>query len=215
MRQRFRVTFTESSRAPERPAPRDCRRASRLPIFWDMRIAWGIAGVVFVAGLAALLFLRGGTAHLTEGSFASRGDGTWREGSGASDQPVRTLLLQYRSGEEATLTLSVKNTGKRPVKLVGASVLGRGLMFAPRSARFKGTPDEPHAVKPGFETSLPAGKEAAVVLTGRFSGCAGYEPGSETSDRTLAVEYSAGGEVRTVDVPLRDEIRVLAPDPCA
>jgi len=179
-----------------------------------MRIAWGIAGVVFVAGLAALLFLRGGTAHLAEGSFASRGDGTWREGSGASDQPVRTLLLQYRPGEEATLTLSVKNTGKRPVKLVGASVLGRGLMFAPRSARFKGTPDEPNAVKPGFETSLPAGKEAAVVLTGRFSGCAGYEPGSETADRTLTVEYSANGEERTVDVPLRDEIRVVAPDPC-
>jgi hypothetical protein len=180
-----------------------------------MRIAWGLAAVVFVAGLAALLFLRGGTAHLAEGSFASQGDGSWREGSGAAEQPVRALLLQYRAGEEASLTLSVKNTGRRPVKLVGASVLGRGLMFAPRSARFKGTPDEPESVKPGFETSLPAGKEAAVVLTGRFSGCAGYEPGSETSDRTLTVEYSAGGEVRTVDVPLRDEIRVLAPDPCA
>ena len=180
-----------------------------------MRIAWGVAAVVFVAGLAALLFLRGGTAHLTEGSFASQGDGTWREGSGSDAQPVRTLLLQYRTGEEATLTLSVKNTGKRPVKLVGASVLGRGLMFAPRSARFKGTPDQPRSVEPGFETSLPAGKEAAVVLTGRFTGCAGYEPGSETSDRTLTVEYSAGGEERTVDVPLRDEIRVLAPDPCA
>jgi hypothetical protein len=101
------------------------------------------------------------------------------------------------------------------VKLVGASVLGRGLMFAPRPARFKSTPDEPHAVEPGYETSLPAGKEAAVVLTGRFSGCASYEPGSETSDRTLTVEYSSGGEVRTVDVPLRDEIRVLAPAPCA
>jgi hypothetical protein len=180
-----------------------------------MRIAWGLAAVVFVAGLAALLFLRGGTAHLAEGSFASRGDGTWREGTGAKDEAVRTLLLEYRTGEDATLTLSVKNTGKRPVKLVGASVLGRGLMFAPRSARFKATPDEPHAIKPGFETSLPAGKEAAVVLTGRFSGCAAYEPGSETSDRTLTVEYRANGEVRTVDVPLRDEIRVLAPDPCA
>jgi hypothetical protein len=180
-----------------------------------MRIAWGLAAVVFVAGLAALLFLRGGTAHLVEGSFASQGDGTWREGSGAENEAVRTLLLEYRTGEEATLTLSVKNTGKRPVKLVGASVLGRGLMFAPRSARFKSTPDEPEAIKPGFETSLPAGKEAAVVLTGRFSGCAGYDPGSETSDRTLTVEYRAGGELRTVDVPLRDEIRVLAPDPCA
>lgn len=180
-----------------------------------MRIAWGLAAVVFVAGLAALLFVRGGTAHLTEGSFAARGDGDWREGSGATDQPVRALLLQYRSGEEATLTLSVKNTGKRPVKLVGASVLGRGLMFAPRSTRFRGTPDEPHSVKPGFETSLPAGKEAAVVLTGRFTGCGGYEPGSETSDRTLTVEYRAGGEERTVDVPLRDEIRVLAPESCA
>jgi hypothetical protein len=180
-----------------------------------MRIAWSVAAVVFVAGLAALLFLRGGTAHLVEGSFAAPGDGTWREGSGAADQPVRALLLDYRSGEEASLTLSIRNTGKRPVKLVGASVLGRGLMFAPRSARFKGTPDEPHSVKPGFETSLPAGKEAAVVLTGRFSGCAGYEPGSETSDRTLTVEYSAGGEERTVDVPLRDEIRVLAPASCA
>jgi hypothetical protein len=170
---------------------------------------------VFVAGLAALLFVRGGTAHLAEGSFASQGDGTWREGTGAANQPVRALLLRYRTGEDATLTLSVKNTGKRPVKLVGASVLGRGLMFAPRSARFKATPDEPHAIQPGFETSLPAGKEAAVVLTGRFSGCAAYEPGSETSDRTLTVEYRANGEVRTVDVPLRDEIRVLAPDPCA
>ena len=180
-----------------------------------MRIAWGFAAVVFVAGLAALLFLRGGTAHLTEGSFAAQGDGTWREGSGAADQPVRALLLRYRPGQEATLTLSVKNTGKRPVKLVGASVLGRGLMFAHRSARFKGTPNDPDAVEPGFETSLPAGKEAAVVLTGRFTGCMGYDPGSETSDRTLTVEYSAGGEVRTVDVPLRDEIRVLAPDPCA
>jgi hypothetical protein len=180
-----------------------------------MRIAWAVAGVVFVAGLAALLLMRGGTAHLAEGSFASKGDGTWREGSGTPDRPVRTLLLQYRSGEEATLTLSVKNTGKRAVKLVGASVLGRGLMFAPRSARFKGTPDEPDSVEPGLETSLPAGKEAAVVLTGRFSGCAGYEPGSETSDRTLTVEYRAGGQERTVDVPLRDEIRVIAPDPCA
>jgi hypothetical protein len=180
-----------------------------------MRIAWGLAAVVFVAGLAVLLFLRSGTAHLTEGSFASQGDGTWREGSGAADQPVRALVLQYRPGEDASLTLSVKNTGKRPVKLVGASVLGRGLMFAPRSARFKGTPDEPDSVKPGFETSLAAGKEAAVVLTGRFSGCAGYEPGSETSDRTLTVEYRAGGEERTVDVPLRDEIRVLAPESCA
>jgi hypothetical protein len=180
-----------------------------------MRIAWGLAAVVFVAGLAALLFLRGGTAHLTEGSFAAQGDGTWREGSGSHDQAVRALLLRYRNGEEASLTLSVKNTGKRSVKLVGASVLGRGLMFAPRSARFKSTPDEPHSVKPGFETSLPAGKEAAVVLTGRFTGCDGYEPGSETSDRTLTVEYSAGGEERTVDVPMRDEIRVHAPDPCA
>jgi hypothetical protein len=180
-----------------------------------MRIAWGLAAVVFVAGLAALLFLRGGTAHLAEGSFASQGDGTWREGSGFTDEPVRALLLKYRPGGEASLTLSVKNTGKRSVKLVGASVLGRGLMFAPRSARFKGTPDEPHAVKPGFETSLPAGKEAAIVLTGRFTGCAGYDPGSETSDRTLTVEYSSGGEERTVDVPLRDEIRVLAPDLCA
>jgi len=180
-----------------------------------MRIAWGLAAVVFVAGLAALLFLRGGTAHLTEGSFAAQGDGTWREGSGSHDQPVRALLLRYRNGEEASLTLSVKNTGKRSVKLVGASVLGRGLMFAPRSARFKSTPEQPNAVKPGFETSLPAGKEAAIVLTGRFTGCEGYEPGSETSDRTLTVEYSSGGEERTVDVPLRDEIRVLAPDPCA
>ena len=180
-----------------------------------MRIAWGLAAVVFVAGLAALLFLRGGTAHLTEGSFASQGDGKWREGSGSANQPVRTLLLAYRKGQEASLTLSVKNTGKRSVKLVGASVLGRGLMFAPRSARFKSTPEQPNAVKPGFETSLPAGKEAAIVLTGRFTGCEGYEPGSETSDRTLTVEYSAGGEERTVDVPLRDEIRVLAPDPCA
>lgn len=180
-----------------------------------MRIAWGLAAVVFVAGLAALLFVRGGTAHLVEGSFASQGDGSWREGTGAKNEAVRTLLLRYRAGEEASLTLSVKNTGKRSVKLVGASVLGRGLMFAPRSVRFKGTPDEPKSVKPGFETSLPAGKEAAVVLTGRFSGCAGYEPGSETSDRTLTVEYKAGGELRTVDVPLRDEIRVLAPNPCA
>ena len=108
----------------------------------------------------------------------------------------------------------MRNAGKRPVKLVGASVLGRGLLFAPRSARFKPTPDEPDSVKPGFEVSLPAGREAAVVLTGRFTGCASYEPGSETSDRTLTVEYSANGEERTVDVPLRDEIRVLAPDPC-
>ena len=179
-----------------------------------MRIAWAVAAVVFAAGLAAILFVRGGTAHLVEGSFASHGDGTWREGSGATDQPVRTLVLQYRSGDEASLTLSVKNTGKRSVKLVGASVLGRGLLFAPRSARFKSTPDEPGAVKAGHETSLPAGKEAAVVLTGRFIGCASYEPGSETSDRTLTVEYTAGGAVRAVEVPLRDEIRVVAPEPC-
>jgi hypothetical protein len=180
-----------------------------------MRIAWGLAAVVFVAGLAALLFLRGGTAHLVEGSFAAPGDASWREGTGAGDESDRALLLRYRAGEEASLTLSVKNTGKRPVKLVGASVLGRGLMFAPRAARFKGTPDEPDAVKPGSETSLPAGKEAAVVVTGRFSGCASYEPGSETSDRTLTIEYTAGGAVRSVSVPLRNEIRVLAPDPCA
>jgi hypothetical protein len=179
-----------------------------------MRIAWGLAAVVFVAGLAALLYARGGTADLAEGSFAARGDGTWREGSGAQDEPVRTLLLRYRSGEDASLTLSVRNAGKRPVKLVGASVLGRGLMFAPRSARFKPTPEEPEAIKPGFETSLPAGKEAAVVLTGRFTGCADYEPGSETADRTLTVEYEAGGATRTVDVPLRDEIRVVTPVPC-
>ena len=181
-----------------------------------MRIAWGLAAVVFVAGLGALLYARGGgKAHLVEGSFASRGDGTWREGSGAADDPVRTLLLRYRSGRDASLTLSVRNAGKRPVKLVGASVLGRGLMFAPRSARFKGTPEQPDAIKPGFEVSLPAGKEAAVVLTGRFTGCADYEAGSETADRTLTVEYEAGGSTRTVDVPLRDEIRVIAPDPCA
>ena len=68
-----------------------------------MRIAWGLAAVVFVAGLAALLFLRGGTAHLVEGSFASQGDGTWREGSGAAEQPVRSLLLQYRAGAGAWL----------------------------------------------------------------------------------------------------------------
>ncbi len=179
-----------------------------------MRIAWTLAAVVFAAGVAAILFVRGGTAHLVEGSFVSHGDGTWREGSGATGQPVRTLVLQYRSGEEASLTLSVRNTGKRPVKLIGAAVLGRGLMFAPRSARFKSTPNEPGAVKRGSETSLPAGKEAAVVLTGRFSGCASYESGSETSDRTLTVEYRAGGEVRAVEVPLRDEIRVIAPDTC-
>jgi hypothetical protein len=179
-----------------------------------MRIAWGLAAVVFVAGLAAILFARGGTAHLVEGSFAARGDGTWREGSGAHDAPVRALLLRYRSGEDASLTLSVRNTGRRPVKLVGASVLGRGLLFAPRSARFKPTPEQPDSVEPGLETSLPAGKEAAIVLTGRFTGCGDYEPGSETSDRTLTVEYEAGGEARTIDVPLRDEIRVVTPDSC-
>jgi hypothetical protein len=47
-----------------------------------MRIAWGLAAVVFVAGLAAILFARGGTADLVEGSFASHGDGRWRNGSG-------------------------------------------------------------------------------------------------------------------------------------
>ena len=46
-------------------------------------------------------------------------------------------------------------------------------------------------------------------------GARAAEPGSETSDRTLTVEYSAGGVVRTVEVALRDEIRVLAPAPCA
>jgi hypothetical protein len=109
----------------------------------------------------------------------------------------------------------VRNTGKGPVKLVAASVLGRGLMFAPRPARFEPAPDEPGAIRPGFEAELPAGREAAVVLTGRFIGCADYEPGSQTSDRTLTLEYADGGSTATVDVPLRDEIRVIAPDPCA
>ncbi|WP_028057574.1 hypothetical protein [Candidatus Solirubrobacter pratensis] len=180
-----------------------------------MRIAWGLGAVVFVAGLAAILFVRGGTADLVEGSFASRGDGRWRDGSGAGGEPVRTLLLAYRPGEDASLTLSVRNRGKRAVKLVGAEVLGRGLMFAPRAARFKPTPAEPHAVRPGAAVSLPAGKEAAVELTGRFTGCGDYERGAETSDRTLTVAYESGGEMRTVDVPLRDEIRVISPDPCA
>jgi hypothetical protein len=192
----------------------DCARAANLPIFYGMRIAWGLAAVVFVAGLAAILFARGGTAELVEGSFASRGDGTWREGSGARDEPVRTLLLRYRAGEDASVTLSVRNAGGRAVKLVGASLLGRGLMFAPRSARFGPTPDQPDSVKPGFEVSLAAGKEAAVELTGRFTGCGDYDGGSETADRTLTVEYDSGGERRTVDVPLRDEVRVVAPDPC-
>jgi hypothetical protein len=179
-----------------------------------MRVAWGVAAVIFVVGLTALVLMRGGTPELVEGSFASRGDGRWREGSGAKDAPVRTLVLEYRSGREASVTLSVRNAGRNAVRLVGASVLGRGLMFSPRPARFEPPPGEPHAVKPGPEVDLPAGREAAVVLTGRFTGCGDYEPGSQTSARTLTVQYRDGGETRSLDVPLRDEIRVVAPDPC-
>jgi hypothetical protein len=179
-----------------------------------MRVAWSLAAVVFAVGIAALVLTRGGTPELVEGSFASRGDGTWREGSGASDEPVRTLMLEYRGGEEASLTLSIRNAGKRAVRLVGAFVLGRRLMFAPRPARFEPAPDQPDAVEPGREAELPAGRETAVVVTGRFTGCGDYEPGSQTSGRTLTVAYRDGGETRTVDVPLRDEIRVVAPEPC-
>jgi hypothetical protein len=180
-----------------------------------MRIAWGIAGVVFVVGLAALLFLHDGAPKLAEGTFASAGDGNWREGSSASDTPIRTLLLPYRGGQEASFQLSVRNDGKHPVRLVGASVLGSTMMFSPQPARFKPSPADAHAIKAGAEVELPAGHEAAVVVTGRFTGCSRYSPGTETATRTLSVRYREGSDERTLAVPLRNEIRVTAPEKCS
>jgi hypothetical protein len=176
--------------------------------------AWAIGGLVFVGGLAALLLLHGGTPKLVEGSYAAPGDATWRENAG-SELPARTLLLRYRSGQEASLSLSVRNDGGRAVRLVGASVLGRDLMFAPRQTRFEPTPADPRAVRSGSEVELPPDHETAVVLSGRFSGCAAYESGSETASRTLTVLYDDGGRTRALDVRLRNEIRVAAPDGCS
>ena len=172
---------------------------------------------MFVVGVAALLLLRGGPPKLVEGSSASPGDGQWRDNPPDGDAPARSLLLRYQSGEQASFTLSVRNEGKHDVSLTGAYVLGRNLMFAPRPARFKRAPGESTAFKfrPGLKVDLPAGREVAVVLTGRFTNCNAYEPGSETSTRTLSVDYLDGGATRTLDVPLRNEIRVIAPDSCS
>jgi hypothetical protein len=176
--------------------------------------AWALAAVVFVVGLVPLVLLRGGSPTLVEGSFAARGDGSWHEAS-EPGRPARTLLLRYEPGEEASFSLSVRNDGKHAVRLVGASVLGRDLMFAPRPARFEPTPADARAVRPGSEVELAPGHETAIVVTGRFTGCREYAPGSETSSRTLSVNYRDGGETHALDVPLRNEIRVTAPDRCS
>jgi hypothetical protein len=181
-----------------------------------MRWAWLLAAVVVAGGVTAGLVLRGGPPKLEEGSFAASGDGRWRENrSPSGDEPVRTLLLRYRPGGNASFSLSVRNAGGDPVRLVGASVLGRDFMFSPRRARFEPSPSDAHGVKPGPEVKLPPGYETAVVITGHFTGCASYDAGSETASRTLALSYRDGDATRTIAVPLRNEIRVTAPEKCS
>jgi hypothetical protein len=183
-----------------------------------MRWAWAAAAAIFVVGLAVLLFLRGGTPELIEGHTVMPGDGQLRrnpDAAGSSD-PEATLQLRYRTGKEASFTLTVRNEGRRKVRLTGAYVLGRNLMFAARPARFEPAPGElrKYDFAPAGAVDLAPGREVAVVLTGRFTNCNAYAPGSETSTRTLSVDYLDGGATRTVDIPLRDEIRVTAPAGC-
>jgi hypothetical protein len=177
-----------------------------------------VLGSVVVAGavaVAAVLLLRGGPPKLEEGSVAARGDGRWHDNSSSVAGTARTLLLRYREGRDASFLLSVRNAGKDPVRLVGASVLGRDLMFSTRRARFEPSPSDPRAVKAGREVTLAPGHETAVVVRGHFTGCANYAPGSETSSRTLALTYRDGGAIRAIDIPLRNEIRVTAPANCS
>jgi hypothetical protein len=181
-----------------------------------MRWAWLLAAVVVAGGVAAALLLRSGPPKLEEGSFAASGDGRWRENQAPSgDEPARTLLLRYRAGGDASFSLSVRNAGEDPVRLVGASVLGRDFMFSPRRARFEPSPSDARAVKPGAEVKLAPGHETAVIVSGHFTGCANYAPGSETASRLLALSYRDGDETRTLAIPLRNEIRVTAPEKCS
>jgi hypothetical protein len=179
-----------------------------------MRWAWATAAAIFVVGLAGLVYLRGGPPKLVEGHSTQAGAGEWRDNPRGDDLPPRTLLLRYQQGKLASFTLSVRNAGKRPVKLTGAYVLGSKLMFAAHPARFKPAPGESDHFAPGTAVDVPAGGEVAVVVSGVFTNCSAYQGGSETSTRTLSVDYRDGDAIRTALVPLRDEIRVIAPDRC-
>jgi hypothetical protein len=183
-----------------------------------MRWAWAAAAAIFVVGLAVLVLLRGGPPELIEGHTVEPGDAQLRRNANATDgsDPEATLLLRYETGKEASFTLTVRNEGKHRVRLTGAYVLGRNLMFAARPARFEPAPGElrKYDFTPATAVDLGPGREVAVVLTGRFTNCNAYEPGSETSTRTLSVDYRDGDATRTLDIPLRDEIRVTAPGSC-
>jgi hypothetical protein len=180
-----------------------------------MRWAWATAAVIFVVGLAGLVYLRGGPPKLVEGHSTQAGAGQWRDNTSAEDLPPRTLLLHYQQGQSASFTLSVRNAGRRPVKLTGAYVLGSRLMFAARRARFEPAPGESDHFRPATSVEVPGGGEVAVVVSGEFTNCSDYQGGSETSTQTLSVDYRDGDAIRTALVPLRDEIRVIAPDSCS
>jgi hypothetical protein len=180
-----------------------------------MRWTWAAAAAVFAVGLAALILTRTAPPKLVDGSYAQSGDARWRDNPKDFDGPARTLLLHYADGKSATFTLSVRNAGRKPIRITGAYVLGRKLMFATSTARFAPAPgDDGAGAKPAREATVPPGKETAVTLSGRFTNCAAYSPGSETSTDTLTVDYLDKGATRSVDVPLRSEIRIAAPDSC-
>ena len=179
-----------------------------------MRWAWAAAAAVFAVGLAALLLTRSGPPTLVDGSYAQQGDARWRENPKDFDGPARTLLLHYVGGRRASFTLSVRNAGSEPVKLTGATVLGRNLMFTTDPASFAPTPADDASAKPAPSVTVAPGKETAVKLTGRFTNCAAYSPGSETSTETLTLAYSDRGTTRSIQVPLNSEIRITAPANC-
>jgi hypothetical protein len=179
-----------------------------------MRWAWAASAAVFAVGLAALLFTRSATPKLVDGSYAQEGDARWRDNPKDFDGPARTLLLHYVDGKRASFTLSVRNAGKKPVELTGATMLGRNLMFTTDPASFAPTPADDASAKVASSVTIAPGKETAVELTGRFTNCAAYSPGSETSSETLTLAYADRGATRSVQVPLDSEIRITAPDAC-
>jgi hypothetical protein len=87
-------------------------------------------------------------------------------------------------------------------------------MLAPRGVRFAATPAEPRAVKPGRTVTIPPGKEAAVVYTGRFTSCGMYGPGSTAFSNRLTVLYGDAAKPKRVEIPLRENISVASPRHC-
>ena len=162
------------------------------------------------------MLLQDGRIKLGEGSYHQAGDGRWHVPDPTLNNDARTQLdLTYQEGKDASFTLSVRNDGDDPVTLVGASVLGANAMFARRSVRFAATPAEPRSVKPGRTVTIPPGKEAAVVYTGRFTHCGMYGPGSTAFTDELTVLYGDAAKPKRVEIPLRENVSIAAPRHCS